>query len=493
MLRSLMAISLGILVSCAAAPALSAAPVQDVCDCDSGRPETLAVVNGDPIPTALVDADTASAVAPIKERMGNLREQALQQLVTNKLVELEAKRRGTTTPRLLQQAVVKEAGDLTDAEVRAFYDRNQASFEGKSFDEVREGLELYMRTQRQQAQMTIFTNDLRSKAQIQVLEYSPKAPATAADRAKVLAVVDGVNITSGDLEDSIRNYLYQYRLEIYAIERSALEERIDAALIAQEAKRRGMTPQALVDAEIAPKAKKVDAFDASKFYNENKGLFNGRAFNDVRDDVVEFLRQRELAIAKHTYAETFRKTATIKLNLVEPAAPTYEIETAGRPTIGGASAPVTLVVFSDFECPKCATEHTVLDDLVKQYAGKVRLVMRNYPLEQHKMAYKAAQAAEAAFEQGKYWEYANLLFANQKELSEAKLKELASQVGLDRTKFDAALESGKFQDIVDRDLTEGLRVGVQGTPSVFINGRAVGDDSIEGLKSAVDAALKERG
>jgi protein-disulfide isomerase len=118
-------------------------------------------------------------------------------------------------------------------------------------------------------------------------------------------------------------------------------------------------------------------------------------------------------------------------------------------------------------------------------------VMRNYPLEQHTWAHMAAEAAEAAFEQGKYWEYTDLLFANQKALSAEKIKELASQAGLDRAKFDAALASGKFADAVDRDLTDGTKAGVLGTPAVYVNGRLVVDDSPAGLKAAVEAALKQ--
>ncbi len=120
----------------------------------------------------------------------------------------------------------------------------------------------------------------------------------------------------------------------------------------------------------------------------------------------------------------------------------------------------------------------------------MRIIARNYPLEQHVMAYKAAVAAEAAFEQGKYWEYANLLFAHQKDLSPEKLKQLATEAGLDRAKFDAAIESGRFASVVDKDLVEGTRVGVQGTPALYVNGRAIADDSPAGLKTVIDAALK---
>jgi protein-disulfide isomerase len=484
--RRLAAVLLFCLIS--AAPAARAA--QESCECEAERPATLAVVNGIGIPTSQIEADTAEIVEPIKQQMGAVREQALQTLITNRLVELEAAKRGVSSPRLIQDEVVAKAGEPTTEELRAFYDRNPQAMGGKSFEEVEENLRVYVRTQRQSAQMTILTTDLRTSADIQVLEYSPKPPASELDRAKVLATVNGSKVTSGDLEDSIRSYLYQFRHQIWEVESEALENRIADVLVDQEAKHRNTTVEALTAAEIAPKAKKVDAFDASKFYNEHKDQFGGRPFAEIRDDLVKLLESHELYNAKRAFAGTLRKTATVKVNLVEPASPSYAIETAGRPALGAPAAPVTIIVFSDFQCPKCAAAHTTLDAIAKEFAGKVRVVSRNYPLEQHPWAYRAAQAAEAAFEQGKYWEYADLLFANQKDLSPEKLKQLATQAGLDRAKFDAALDSGKFAAVVDRDLVEGNRVGVQGTPAVYVNGRPVGDDSPAGLRAAVEAALK---
>jgi protein-disulfide isomerase len=116
-------------------------------------------------------------------------------------------------------------------------------------------------------------------------------------------------------------------------------------------------------------------------------------------------------------------------------------------------------------------------------------VVRDYPLPQHTNAFKAAEAAEAAREQNKYWEYAAKLFSNQSALEVEKLKQYATDLALDRSKFDAALDGGKFKQHVQRDLRDGNRVGIRGTPTLFLNGRQVSDRSYEGLKRAIDAAL----
>jgi protein-disulfide isomerase len=152
---------------------------------------------------------------------------------------------------------------------------------------------------------------------------------------------------------------------------------------------------------------------------------------------------------------------------------------------------VTIVEFTDFECPSCAFTQPILEEVVREYDGKVRLVARDFPLEQHAYAFKAAEAAEAAREQGKYWEYTALLFKNQKALTVDKLKEYATQLGLDRAKFDQALDSGKFASKVQRDLQDGIKIGVSSTPSVFVNGKRVKERTRESLKAAIEAALKD--
>jgi len=120
----------------------------------------------------------------------------------------------------------------------------------------------------------------------------------------------------------------------------------------------------------------------------------------------------------------------------------------------------------------------------------VRLVVRDFPLPHPANARKPAEAAEAAREQGKYWEYAAVLFRNQSALGVDKLKQYATEVGLDRARFDASLDSGKFAEKVQRDMMDGRKLGINGTPTLYINGKRVSGNSYESLKSAIEAALK---
>ena len=185
-----------------------------------------------------------------------------------------------------------------------------------------------------------------------------------------------------------------------------------------------------------------------------------------------------------------KRGASIQIFLTAPQPPVFQIAIDDQPIRGNANAAVTLMAFSDFQCGACAQVHEVLNRLSAEYGNNLRLVMRDYPLEQHANAFRAAEAAEAAREQGKFWEYAAVLFHNQKALEIDKLKEYASQLQLDRTKFDAALDSRKFREQVTRDLDEGNRLGVNATPTFFVNGRRVSEISYQALKAAIDAALK---
>jgi protein-disulfide isomerase len=168
----------------------------------------------------------------------------------------------------------------------------------------------------------------------------------------------------------------------------------------------------------------------------------------------------------------------------------YEIATDDQPAKGSVEAPVTIIEFTDYQCSSCARLQPVMDRLLAEYQGKARLVVRDFPLQRHPYAFKTAEAAEAAREQGKYWEYTAIRFQNQGALGSDQLKEYARQLQLDVEKFDAALTSGKFAEKAQRDVQDGARIGIQGAPTVFVNGRRVSETTYESLKAAIEAALK---
>ncbi len=162
--------------------------------------------------------------------------------------------------------------------------------------------------------------------------------------------------------------------------------------------------------------------------------------------------------------------------------------------IGPASAPVTLIEYSDFECPFCAKFFPTTQQVIKEYGNKVRLVYRHFPLTSiHPLAQKAAEASECASEQGKFWQFHDLVFANQTLLSAEQLKIWGKDLGLNTTKYNDCLDSGKYATRVQADAQEGEQKGVRGTPATFVNGELIsGALPFEAMKQIIDAALAKK-
>jgi protein-disulfide isomerase/uncharacterized membrane protein len=180
-------------------------------------------------------------------------------------------------------------------------------------------------------------------------------------------------------------------------------------------------------------------------------------------------------------AEKVPETALAHANFIRP----------DSHVLGPANAPVTLVEFADPGCPSCANQAPVIDQLLKKYPRQVRLVYRHFPLKSHKNSRMAAQAMEAAGEQGKFWEYHDILFKNYENESMPELLKYAKQLGLDMPKFQKEVESGKFADRVSEDRTDGEQLQVNRTPTLFINETyRFGPSSLEQLDAAVQQALQ---
>src|SRR6185295_9376207 len=176
-------------------------------------------------------------------------------------------------------------------------------------------------------------------------------------------------------------------------------------------------------------------------------------------------------------------------------APRHAIEvTADDPAIGPASAPVTLVEFSDFQCPFCQRVAPTLKQVKQKYGDKVRVVWKDFPLTQiHPQAFKAGEAGHCAAEQGKFWEYHDQLFANQQALMPDDLKKYAAAVGMDGARFNSCLDMSKHAEVVRDGVAQGNRLGINSTPTVFVNGRRVsGAQPYEMFAAAIDEELSKK-
>jgi protein-disulfide isomerase len=169
--------------------------------------------------------------------------------------------------------------------------------------------------------------------------------------------------------------------------------------------------------------------------------------------------------------------------------PAVSLKTAGAPSLGAPDAPVEIVIFDDFECPYCARTVPLLKQVLDVYSGKVRLVFKNFPLAMHKNARNASLAALAAGRQGKFWPLHDLLFENYKQLTPEKILQLAKQTDLDMEQFEQDRKDPVLQKIINDDLQEGQKVGVRGTPTIFINGRLLQKRNLAGFKRIIEEEL----
>ena len=212
----------------------------------------------------------------------------------------------------------------------------------------------------------------------------------------------------------------------------------------------------------------------------------------MRNQIADYLHERERDRLEQELSARLRKNAKIRWFITEPVQPIQNISVDDDPSRGPATAPVTIVEFTDFQCPACAAMHPVIEEILKTYGDKVRFVVRDFPLDRHDNARKAAEAANAANAQGKFFEYIALLFKRQNALDTPSLKKYATELGLDRAKFDAALDRGVYASEVQRDVEEGEMYGVGVTPTIFVNGVQLRTLSAEGLREAIDRAAATR-
>lgn len=321
----------------------------------------------------------------------------------------------------------------------------------------------------------------------------PAMSAVPADLPDVLATVDGQGVRLEDLPASARDQLGQlennYRQQKYAILKGAVDEAVANRMLMAEANERGTTVAQLVADETAPLLPPTDA-EVEAWYSENQSRLGGRSLEQVREQIREHLQTTRAEEQSEALDRRLREKYDVDIHL-EPFRVT--LDNQGSPALGPDDAAVTLVEFSDFECPFCSRFFPTLKRLEEEYTDRVRIVYRQFPIPSlHPNAFKAAEASLCAHEQGEFWAYHDLLFQEQDRLAVRDLKEKAGRLGLDRGDFDQCLDTGRYVERVQDDIAEGQASGVSGTPALFVNGipipgGAVGYDVVA---AALDAELE---
>jgi len=288
--------------------------------------------------------------------------------------------------------------------------------------------------------------------------------------AGVVAEVDGEKISSQDLDQTAGESLADAERQVYKLKQKKLQELIDDRLLAKEAKRRNVTLDALVASEVTAKAVPVTNDDIHRIYELNKAQLQ-RPEAEVADQIRSLLQDQKIADRRREFAKSLEANSKVEIYL-DPPPPFRMAVGANGPSSGAANAAVTIVEFEDFQCPFCRKAQETVQQVLAQYKDKVRLVHRDFPLQPlHPDSEKAHEAARCALEHGKFWEYRELLYKNAPAAGPQQLMTYATQLGMDSDDFKKCVDSGKYKDAVLRDEGEGEKLGVQGTPAFFINGR----------------------
>lgn len=320
--------------------------------------------------------------------------------------------------------------------------------------------------------------------------------------SKVVATVGGQSITDEELAKAAASEMERLELQKLQYEagylrnrhqvlENSLDQLIEDKLVAAEAAKQGISPLELLAKEVEERVKPPSPEEVDAFYETNKGRIK-QPKDKVQPQIVQFLQRQSRERAKAEFIKRLKLSYPTTSHL-DPLR--THVETVGHPFRGPASAPVTIVEFSDFQCSFCKTLYSTLREIQKNYPTAVRLVYRQYPIaEIHPHAMKAAEASLCADEQGRFWDLHDQVFQDQGSLREEDLTAKAAKLQLNTEVFNKCLNSGKHAARIAQDLREGAAAGVSGTPALFINGRFVsGAQPYAEISKIIDDELQRAG
>lgn len=447
-------------------------------------PAPLVNINGQTLTTADLEPALRQELESLDDKIADARRSVLELQINTMLLQVEAKKRRIDSHRLYELEVSSRIPTATPAQIKKFVDDNRDQFAGMDTNVINQQVAAYLHDEAENKLSDDLVNRLRQSNPV-VMGVDINSPSL--NPASVVATVAGQPITAAPLLERLKPIIYKMKSEAYEVTKQRVDRLVDDMLLLEEARRRQVGPEEIVRSEISDKVHPPTEAEVSQFYTENKARISGD-LNSVRNQIAAYLQNESRQRYERDLSAKLRKGANIQWLISEPSQPVQNISVDDDPARGEATAPVTIVEFTDFQCPACAAMNPVFEEVLKSYGNKVRFVVRDFPLNQHEWARKAAEAANAANAQGKFFEYIAILFKNQKALDVPSLKKYASEVGLDRARFDAALDRGTYAAEVQKDVEDGEMYGVGSTPTIFINGVQLKILSAEGLRAAIDRA-----
>jgi protein-disulfide isomerase len=311
-----------------------------------------------------------------------------------------------------------------------------------------------------------------------------------APKPGVVAKINGEDITEEQLIGDDRLDFFDLKKREYDLKMERLNKLMVDRILGAEAKKAGMSTEDYISKKIVGGEVKISPAEYKKFVAE-KHIPEAQINDQVKERINSYLKEMKKtelvqnAVAKET------KSNPVEVYFSKPKMQ-VNVDPGNAPMWGNANAKVTIVEFSDFQCPFCGRAAETVNEVKKKYNGKIKLYYRNYPLPMHKDARPSAEASMCVNEQGvdKFWKFSDFLFKNQDKLDAQNLEKWAKQAGADPKAFTECVASKKFASRVQEDMAYGEKVGVRSTPTFFINGQLVsGAQPIEVFSETIDDEL----
>lgn len=307
---------------------------------------------------------------------------------------------------------------------------------------------------------------------------------------EVVASMGGQPILEADLVKGIESDLYEAELKVYEIKYAKLQAMLLERFMNQDPDKKGLSNDEFLDKHIAKSVKITDA-QVEAFIKERQ-IPKDQINPEIKARIVEYLTVESKKVAVDNWIAAKTKKTPVEIYIQKPMLPTFEVNVGDAPFKGSSDAKVTIVEFSDFQCPFCSKGAQVLTALEKKYGNKIKIAFKHYPLPFHSQARIAAEASMCANEQDSklFWKMHDAMFADQSKLDKDNLIATAKKAGAKEAEFKACLESGKFKAKVDADVAQGATLGIKSTPTFFINGKLInGAQPLEVFTEVVDADL----
>jgi len=309
------------------------------------------------------------------------------------------------------------------------------------------------------------------------------------DSSPLVGRLDDTTWTEDDMRRQIALALYQQENSFYRLEKNWIEKKVRNVFFDQAAKQVGLSRKDWEKREIDDQIASATESELRQFIKDHVSPSEASKPETIKRISESLARQNHAKKVDDVYQKLL-KQHHLDILLAKPSAPHINaVYPADTPLKGASQAPVTIVEFSDFQCPYCKAVQPILHRIEEQiYPGKIKLAARQFPLPFHPRARPAAEAALCAQEQGKYWEYRDKLFEKQ-ELLDDDFKRYAKELKLNSSRFDQCLAEHRYAGRVEQEIKEGHDIGVSGTPTFFVNGRPVVGASFENFKEAIDEEL----